>query len=119
MNAVIDGDAARARKLLEDGADPDVVDKAGWSALHFAAKECSQDLVKMLVEAGANLELRDRHGNTPLWRATLNYKGGAEAISSLLEAGADPDAENRNGISPRAMADIVANYDKAKFFKDY
>lgn len=119
MNAVIDGDDARVRRLLDEGTEPDDVDKAGWCALHFAAQDCSQKLVKMLVNAGSNLELRDRHGNTPLWRATSNYKGAAEVISTLLEAGANPDAENKNGISPRALANTIANYDSAKFFENY
>ncbi|MBT8418966.1 MAG: ankyrin repeat domain-containing protein, partial [Silicimonas sp.] len=69
MNAVIDGDVARARQLLERGAQPDDVDKAGWCALHFAAQECSETMVKMLINAGANLELREKYGNTPLMRA--------------------------------------------------
>jgi ankyrin repeat protein len=119
MNAVTDGDEARTRKLLDQGAEPDDIDKAGWCALHFAAQDCSQKLVEMLVNAGASLELRDRHGNTPLWRATMNYKGGAEVISTLLEAGANPDAENKSGISPRSLANTIANYDTEKFFENY
>ena len=119
MNAVIDGYEARTHRLLDEGAKPDDVDRAGWCALHFAAQDCSQKLVKMLVDAGANLELRDKYGNTPLWRATSNYKGGAEVISTLLEAGANPDAENKSGISPRSAANTIANYDTAKFFENY
>ena len=119
MNAVIDGEDARVRRLLEEGAEPDEVDNAGWCALHFAAQECSETLVKMLVSAGANLELRENYGNTPLMRAVSNYRGGAEVISTLLEAGANPDAQNKSGISPRASANTIANYDAAKFFEDY
>ena len=116
MNAVIDGDDARVRMLLDAGAEPDDVDKAGWCALHFAAQECSETMVRMLVNAGTNLELRENYGNTPLMRAVSNYRGGAEVISTLLEAGANPDAENNSGISPRASANTIANYDTAKFF---
>ncbi|MBT8417309.1 MAG: ankyrin repeat domain-containing protein [Silicimonas sp.] len=119
MNAVVDGDDARVRRLLDDGAEPDDVDKAGWCALHFAAQECSEKMVKMLVKAGANLELREKYGNTPLWRAVSNYRGGAEVISTLLEVGANPDAENKSGVSPREMANTIANYDTAKFFENY
>ncbi len=119
MNSVIDGDEARVRRLLDEGAEPNEVDKANWCALHFAAQECSDTMVKMLVNAGANLELRDKYGNTPLWRAVSNYRGDTEVISTLLEAGANPDAENKSGISPRAAANIIANYDTAKFFRNY
>ena len=119
MNAVIDGEDARVRRLLEEGAEPDDVDKAGWCALHFAGQECSEPMVKMLITAGANLELREKYGNTPLMRAVSNYKGDAEVISTLLEAGANPDAQNKSGISPRALANTIANYDTAKFFENY
>ncbi len=119
MNAIIDGEHAQASSLLEQGANPDDTDKAGWCALHFAAQDCSAKSVKMLLNAGANLELRDRHGNTPLWRATMSYRGEAEVISLLLEAGSDPDAANKGGISPRSLANTIANYDTAKFFEKY
>ncbi len=119
MNAVVDGDDARVRRLLDHGANPDDVDKAGWCALHFAAQECSETMVRMLVDAKANLELREKYGNTPLWRAVSNYKGGAEVISTLLKAGANPDAENKSGNSPRSIANTIANYDAAKFFENY
>lgn len=119
MNAVIDGDDARVRRLLDEGAEPDDVDKAGWCALHFAAQECSETMVKMLLNAGAKLELREKYGNTPLFRAVSNYRGGAEVVSILLAAGANPDAENKSGISPRAAANTIANHDTAKFFETY
>lgn len=116
MNATIDSDDAQVSSLLRQGADPDDIDNSGWCALHFAAQNCSKTLVEMLVDARANLELRDKHGNTPLWRAIMSYKGEAEVISALLEAGADPDAANKSGISPRALANTIANYDTAQFF---
>ena len=119
INAVIDGDDARVRRLLDRGAEPDDVDNAGWCALHFAAQECSETMVRLLLDAGASLELRESYGNTPLWRAVSNYRGGAEVISILLEAGANPDADNKNGISPRAASNTIVNYDSAKFFRSY
>ena len=119
MNAVIDGDLARTRDLLARGANPDDVDRAGWCALHFAAQEHAVEAVRMLVGAGAALELRDRHGNTPLWRAVMASKGRGEVIALLLEAGADPDAANASGHSPRGMARTIANYEIEGFFAGY
>jgi len=39
---------------------------SGWSALHIAAQGGFDAIVKMLVEAGANLNKQDRGGRTPL-----------------------------------------------------
>ncbi|MBN9258886.1 MULTISPECIES: ankyrin repeat domain-containing protein [unclassified Mesorhizobium] len=117
INATIDRERVKAQRLLESGADPNAVDKAGWSALHFAAQNCDAELVQLLVRAGAALETQDGNGNSPLWRAVMSYRGGAEAITPLLNAGANPDAANLHGVSPRSLASTVANYDTAKFFE--
>lgn len=72
----------------------------------------------MLVDVGANLELRDGYGNTPLARATFSSRGDGEVITILLEAGANPDATNEHGNSPRSLAKMIANYDIAKLFEN-
>ena len=119
VNAIIDGDDELATTLLGQGADPDEVDNSGWCALHFAALNCSKKSVEILIDSGANLDLRDQNGNTPLWRATMSYRGEDEVISTLLQAGANPDADNNNGISPRSLANTIANYDGDRFFEGY
>ena len=119
MNAVIDRDDALVNDLLAQGANPDETDSAGWSALHFAALDCGQAIVEMLVKAGAALNLQDKYGNSPLWRATMSYRGKEEVISTLLRAGADPDLPNEKGISPRSLANTIANYDTARFFDGF
>ncbi|AZO53820.1 ankyrin repeat domain-containing protein [Mesorhizobium sp. M8A.F.Ca.ET.057.01.1.1] len=116
INAIIDREMVLAQRLLESGVDQNAIDRAGWSALHFAAQNCDGDLVRMLIRAGVALEPRDANGNSPLWRAVMSYRGGAEAITPLLDAGADPDAANVHGVSPRSLAVTIANYDTAKFF---
>lgn len=53
--------------------------------------------VELLVEKGANLEAQDDRGHTPLQHAVLHKQ---EAVSWLLEAGAEVDATDRNGFTP-------------------
>ncbi len=118
MYAIADRDDALASRFLMQGADSDDVDKSGWCALHFAAQNCSKTAVGKLLKAGAKLEQRDQYGNTPLWCATMSYYGHEEVISTLLAAGADPDAENKGGISPRSLANTIANHDTVKFFEN-
>jgi uncharacterized protein len=111
--AVVDGDMSGLRVVLAGGADPDAVDKAGWTPLHFAAQAQDPLAVDVLLEAGASVDVADRHGNTALWRAVFNYQGDLATLRGLLEAGADPDRENVHGVSPRGLADKIANYDVA------
>ena len=70
----------------------------------------------MLITAGAELEVRNRFGATPLMTAFLSTRDDDHGvIGILIEAGADLDAKNVAGISPRSAADIVANYDLKKY----
>ena len=114
-------DAAEGRHdelahALAEGVDPSIPDKAGFTPLHFAAQSLDPVAVRLLIEAGAALEVRNRYGATPLMTAFLNARDDDHGvIGLLLDAGADLDAENVAGISPRKAADIVANYDLKKY----
>ncbi|WP_217505211.1 ankyrin repeat domain-containing protein [Streptomyces lunaelactis] len=111
--AVADGDVAGLRMLLAGGADPDAVDEAGWTPLHFAAQAQAPLAAEALLAAGASVDVADRHGNTALSKAVFNSRGEGATIRVLLEAGADPDRGNVHGVSPRGLADKIANYDVA------
>ena len=87
-----------ARVLLRAGANSDATDNQGFNALHFAAQyQNSRDIVKLLVEAGTNVNGRTVWGSTPLSLATFqNYAALAEA---LLDYGADINALDNDGDS--------------------
>ena len=55
-----------ARPLLRAKASVDAVDSNGWSSLHYAADMGIVELIQMLVDAGASLELRTHEGLTPI-----------------------------------------------------
>ena len=116
LNAVIDGDIGAVERLLAQGYDPNVVDRAGRSALHFTAQNNHAELTSILLKAGALHSSRDHNGNTPLSDAVFSYQGAAECVSVLLSAGADPDMVNDYGVSPRALALSIGNYDVRKLF---
>lgn len=116
-NAVIDRDLNAVRELLKKQCDPDHRDRSGWSPLHFAAQNNDAETACILLEYGASLSSIDKYGNTPLSRAVFSYEGGDECISVLLKAGADPDRVNNHGISPRSLAETIANYDTRRFFE--
>jgi uncharacterized protein len=104
-------------ELLDQGADVNAADAAGWTPLHFAAQDYRVDAVATLIAAGAEIDARNRFGATPLSVAVFNSMGRGEALQLLLDAGADPDCRNSAGISPRAGAEGIANYDVATYFE--
>ena len=121
--AAADGDTSQVEKLLRTGllrkaADPNALDDNGWSPLHFAAQAQSAPVTAALLQAGADVSLRDSFGNTPLFRAVSSFRGDGSVIQLLRSAGADPIAPNHSGVTPVEFARTVANYDIAEFFTD-
>lgn len=55
--------------LRAQGCDPDLADLQGRTALHEACSQGDAGAVRALLAAGADANLRDVHGNTPLMLA--------------------------------------------------
>ncbi|MEW2399245.1 HEAT repeat domain-containing protein [Streptomyces sp. NPDC046862] len=79
MAAVRAGDAEAVRALLDKGADPDVSDANGVSALCVAVAAYDASVAEALVEGGANPDQVLPDGTTPLRRA---IDGGSPAVFS-------------------------------------
>jgi uncharacterized protein len=77
------------RVLLDAGADPDDETKNG-SPLICAASHGDADVVRVLLEAGANVELTDSPPDTAL-RLAAAY-GWPEIVDMLITAGAKPQS---------------------------
>ncbi|KAF3321137.1 chromo domain containing protein [Carex littledalei] len=96
-------DAAALSSLLADDSisrDPDAEDPDGRTALHFAAGLGSEECIKILAEAGADVNKIERAGGglTPL-HVAAGY-GRPLAVKALLEAGADSDIVDGRGRTP-------------------
>lgn len=78
--------------LLRHGADVDSLDKRGWGPLHLAAMSPSAapPSVRMLLEAGANPNLADKSGVTPL-QVCCRLVLDVETVETLLAFGAQPE----------------------------
>src|SRR5262249_50790103 len=90
----------------------------GWTPLHFAAQSNSSDATALLLNAGASVDARDAHGNTPLFTAVFNSRGYGEVIKLLRAHGADPYTKNSHGVSSLRLAHTIANFDVSQFFQD-
>ena len=102
--AAIDGDFEALVRLLESGSSIDAQDDNGWTALHFAAQGGHSKLADELLRRGANPNLLNSHGNSPLWVGIMNARGDFAIVKGLLAAGADADRKNAYGRSPRDIA---------------
>ena len=116
-DAIIAEDMGCLINLIRDGADVNSKSVEGWAPLHIAAQNFQKDAALSLLKAGADVDVKDDHGNTPLWKAVFESRGRGEIISLLVLHGADPDLKNNTGKSPRDLANSIANYDVKQFFK--
>ncbi|HTV73590.1 MAG TPA: ankyrin repeat domain-containing protein, partial [Candidatus Acidoferrales bacterium] len=92
MRAAKAGEAERIEQLLRSGADPNIVDNQGRTALHYAVLARSELAVSALLRAQPLLNLQDEAGNTPLHLAV--HLGDVVVIEELLAAGADTSVPN-------------------------
>lgn len=80
------GDVARVRALLDAGVKPDTEGRHGITALMVAAGEGHEEVARLLVERGADVNARERFFNqTVLAHATRAKKAGL--VRWLLEKG--------------------------------
>lgn len=86
-DAALAGDAGKVAALLDAGADVDAVSRYGVTALTFAADAGHLDVVRLLLERGADPNVKDTFYNS----STIGWairKGHAEIVSLLVENGA-------------------------------
>ena len=87
LELCIRGDTEALIDALKLGKNPDSYDKRERSGLHLAAARGREDILRVLIDFGADVTAVDRQGNTP-----LHYCGHVETINYLLENGADLNA---------------------------
>jgi len=116
--AALEGDVDAVRRLLNDGADPNISDSEGFTPLHFAAQSRSLDAAELLVAAGADPNAANGHGNSPLFVAVFNSRGEGELIQLLRAHGADPLRVNHYGQTPVGLARLIASSPVADHFAD-
>jgi len=115
FRALTQVDVELVRAFLDAGMSPraDVAQMGSpMRAMLFAGRACNpgerptkpatKEIVRMLLERGADVNAADANGNTPLMEAAS--KGcDRELIRTLIKAGAKINAKNRAGLTPFEM----------------
>ena len=85
--------------MLRERMPVDVSIRGGWTALHYATWFNRIDVIRRLVDEGADVNRQTRYGNeTPLHFAAR--KNNTEAVRLLLDNGADINLENGSYKTP-------------------
>ena len=111
-------DIAAVQRLLDAGANPNLPGRAWSSAIACAGEnDDTGDIVRVLVGAGADVNIQDEHGQTPLHHAVDMAIDGTiqqnldeidwTVVGVYLELGADPSRPDNNGTT---VDDIATAY---------
>ncbi|MCK9543528.1 MAG: ankyrin repeat domain-containing protein [Novosphingobium sp.] len=100
-------DFLEIKKLILRGADVNIQDKYGDTALIIASSYAYKDILKLLIAAGANINAINNSGNTALIWAVV--KGHTDIVELLVAAGADVDIKDKYGKTALMSAACECN----------
>lgn len=122
LTAAVEADAREVvKELLKAGANPNVQDSDGFTALIEGSRRGNPWAVSQLLAAGADPDCRTVFGWTPLLtvivgdplgqRPALEKDNVNAVVKMLLDAGADPYLSNIAGMTPAELADQAPGLD--------
>ena len=114
MVAVQQGKDLKVRLMIATGVDVNEKDKGYYSrtAIHIAVESNDMKMAQMLLNAGADIKLKDEYGQTPLMNLNGNTSG--EIIQLLAQHGADLNGTGRSGQTPLIAAAQYDNFEAVK-----
>lgn len=92
-----------AKQLLDNGADPNFIDNRGTPLLSRAANNINYNMVKLLVNYGANIFAKDKKGWTALMHAICI--GDDDTVKYLVSKGADINDTANDGTTCMQLAE--------------
>src|SRR5256712_13122721 len=98
--AVRNGDYAQAQRLLRAGTDVNTADKDGTTALMHSVIEADVKMMKLLIDKGANVNMKNALDSTALMYAATNLA----KTRVLLDAGAEVKVKGTRGATPMSVA---------------
>ncbi|MEO7132989.1 MAG: ankyrin repeat domain-containing protein [Vicinamibacterales bacterium] len=116
-DAAMNGDLVAVRALLADRQDVNAAQGDGSTALHWAAYSGNVEMVRLLLERKADLQVNTRLGAlTPLMLAARN--GHTNVIRLLLDGGDKAATANANGTTVLMLAAAAGKGDAVSLLVD-
>ena len=106
MHAVVNAGADCVKLLLDKGADPNLSNKAGATALMWAVNDLKK--VQLLLAKGANVNAVSKDEKSPL-RLALNLPNPMPVVKALFAKGANVNQADKRGFTPLMFAGFSGN----------
>lgn len=106
--AAAHNDPAGIQDALAQGANVNIKSSHMQdTALHVAAMSGNVETMRVLLEAGADPNLRNLDGRMPLHEAAFCYEKRPEVWRLLIEHGAQPDLPAHDGVTAGKLRDML------------
>ena len=93
------GDLQAIKHYIKTGGDVNALDKTFQvSAMSWGALHGQTEIIQLLIENGADVNIKSGDGTTPLHSAA--FLGRVDVVKLLLDNGADITARNNDGATP-------------------
>jgi len=103
IKSIVEGSDAQFQQILSvNKSSVNAQDEQGNSLLLLAARRGFETKMRLLLQAGANPNLRNHNGSAPLLGASMNGQLGA--VRLLLENGAEVNAETKSNDTSISLA---------------
>jgi serine/threonine-protein phosphatase 6 regulatory ankyrin repeat subunit B len=103
--AAYQGLAQTCRLFIDNGADVNHFGEDKGTILHQACwHNNNEEVIRLLVEHGANINAKDNRGNTPAMGCGI--QGRNENIKTLIDLGSDPNIKNIAGLT---LLDMISD----------
>ncbi len=118
LDALDDHDHELAKLLIQLGANVNAHYPDRYPLIYLMIDDApAADLVALLVQSGADVNVSNSDGNTPLTMSILFKRKLCSAL--LIAAGADLNLDGKKpGITPLAIASQVANVELVRYLLD-
>jgi ankyrin repeat protein len=103
FKAISRGRVSEVRSILAAGANPNMRNAIRETPLMLACKNANSVIARLLLDAGARLDDRDKDGNTPLMHAVRDSRNRG-LITLFVTLGASVDQRDRFGCTPLMRA---------------
>ena len=121
VGAAMDRKFDAVNLMIEIGCPVDATDDGGVTALHWAAFHGDSNMARLLLDAGAPIDVTERsHNARPMgwacygslhgwYRDTGDYAG---IVRSLIDAGTNPQSSMKDSDASPAVIAVMRNYKK-------
>ena len=99
MNAVNNGDVSKVVEMVEAGMPVDITNEDGWTALIIAAIKNQTDVVRCLLDKGADVDKQHHRWGFTVLHIASGYNH-TDVMRMLLQHGAIKDIKDEFGNPP-------------------